>query len=90
MDAKLRDILTEIIDDGEDRARVELAVRLVTGNEPQHLYRQILSIDPSNVSLRTNLGLAFQSLGLLEEAIGELEEPHRLKPDLRTSESRRM
>ncbi|MDP2726724.1 MAG: tetratricopeptide repeat protein, partial [Dehalococcoidia bacterium] len=79
--AKRRDILTEVIDEGEDRARVDLAVKLVTSNEPPHLYRQVLSVNPSNVNLRMNLGIAFQNAGLLEEAMGELEEAHRLKPD---------
>ncbi|HKZ50711.1 MAG TPA: tetratricopeptide repeat protein, partial [Dehalococcoidia bacterium] len=79
--SKRRDILTELIDEGEDRARVALAVRLVTGNEPPHLYRQILSISPSNVNLKMNLGVAFQSLGFVEEAMEELEEAHRLKSD---------
>ncbi len=50
--------------------------------EAQGYFRQVLEMDPENVSAHWGMGIAYQDEGKLEAAVGELELALEIKPDL--------
>jgi tetratricopeptide (TPR) repeat protein len=50
--------------------------------EARDYFRQVLEIDPENVSAHWGMGIAYQDEGKLEQAIAEFEQALEIKPDL--------